>query len=173
MIHCSGARGALFRFSSPAFCLNYNNGCIELTEDSSFNLTNALLVLRSRLEVNWTESACVRWTPFSFAKGVVVRLEAFTGLWRKPRTSGKELPLQTLSTVIVICLREDYFRYYDSELAVARYCCELPLPPANALGVLATSFEYKQQCERQAYRDLADLKCAARDARKYRFETKI
>lgn len=55
---------------------------IKLFDDSTFDLTRALLAFRCSKEVDWKESSCLGGFPYFSDEGAVKKLETFTVLGR-------------------------------------------------------------------------------------------
>lgn len=70
-----GARGVLFTLSTQIICLVDDEAFMRPFNDSSFDLTLALLTTRRTQNVNWSEAACVEWFPFRCAEYAVDALK--------------------------------------------------------------------------------------------------
>lgn len=97
-------RGALFPLPFRVLRLVDNEAFLKLFDDSSFDLTYALLAPRSTQEVDQSESSSFGWFPYFLAEVSTKRVEAFLLCGRKQGTDGKLLPSKTLPEAIVTCL---------------------------------------------------------------------
>lgn len=62
---------------------------MEISEDSSFDLTNALLLLRSLQVLDFSESSCIGSFPYFFAEGAAEQFKACTVLGQKQGIDGE------------------------------------------------------------------------------------
>lgn len=79
------------QFSLPGIVVRLvdNEAFIKLLDESSFDLTNALLHCGLSQKIAWTRSYCVGWAPYSVAESSVARAEDFTVLGQTRSTDGE------------------------------------------------------------------------------------
>lgn len=96
------------------------------------------------------------------SKAQLIELSLCTVLGRERGTDGELLSLKTLPELTFTWSSEKYFRYRNSESALAHSRGEVPSPDVNDPGAPAISPDYYVDVERRAEGDFADLFAAAK-----------